>query len=186
MGELAVQGANGTLSASDRASIRTEMNALSTEIDRIGTKTEFNSFSLLSGGTIATQGFTIQIGASAGDILNFKLDTSTASALGVMSTQISVESATFSSVTLVNLDNAIEKVNVFRSGIGATSNRLSSTISVLQVQSENLSQALTRVQDLDFAKEVSKLTRAQILQQSSTAMLTQANVAPQTVLTLLR
>lgn len=186
MRELAVQAASDTLTASDRASIRLEMDDLSAEIDRIGNETDFNSFKLLKGGNPATAGFTIQIGARAGDVAHFFIDTATSGALGVLSTQISVESASLSSTTISNLDNALERVAEFRSSIGSMSNRLSANLSVLQVAAENMASSLTRIQDLDFAKEVSRLTRAQILQQSSTAMLAQANVAPQTVLSLLR
>ncbi len=186
MRELAVQAASDTLTASDRASIRLEMDDLTAEIDRIGNETDFNSFKILKGGKPATAGFTIQIGSTAGDVVNFRIDTATSAALGVLSTQISVESASLSSTTISNLDNALELVTVFRSKIGSMNNRLSANLSVLQVASENMASSLTRIQDLDFAKEVSRLTRAQILQQSSTAMLAQANVAPQTVLSLLR
>jgi len=106
--------------------------------------------------------------------------------LGVLSTQISVESSSLASTTIANIDNALELVSTFRTDVGAKSNRLSSGLSVLQVASENMAQALTRIQDLDFAKEVSRLTRAQILQQASTAMMAQANVSSQSVLSLLR
>ncbi|MBM3274776.1 MAG: flagellin, partial [Candidatus Sericytochromatia bacterium] len=155
MRELAVQAASDTLTVSDRTAIREELADLSTEVDRIGKTTEFNTFKILSGGNFATAGFTIQIGADAGDVLNFKLDTATSAALGVLSTQISVESASLASVTLANLDNALERVALMRSNVGARSNRMSAHLSVLQVQSENMASSLTKIQDLDFAKEVS-------------------------------
>ncbi len=186
MRELAVQAANDTLTLSDRNNIRDELEALTTEIDRIATSTQFNTKVLLAGGTAATGGFTFQVGANSGQIMNVVIDTSTAAALGVLMTQLSVDNPANASTTIKNLDDALSKVSAYRSKIGANINRLEHTVANLNVQSENMSASESRIRDLDMAKEASTLTRNQILLQSSQAMLAQANQTPQSVLQLLR
>ncbi|MBU6428836.1 MAG: flagellin [Cyanobacteria bacterium REEB65] len=181
MRELAVEGGNDTLTASDRVNVADEINQLSAEIDRIATSTQFNTADLLTG----SSSFTFQIGANAGEVLNISLGTATAAALGVLTTQLSVDTAADASATISNLDTALNTVNTVRATIGASVNRLQYTVSNLNVQSENMSASLSSIQDLDMAAEASNLTREQILSQSSQAMLAQANQAPQAVLQLL-
>ena len=186
MRELAVQGANDTLTASDRSNIKDELDQLSSEINRIAQTTSFNTLTLLNGGTAATSGFTFQIGANANQTLVVKFDTADAKALTVLTTQISVDTAANASTTIATLDSAISKLGDFRSNLGSVINRLEHTITNLSVQSENLAASESRIRDLDMAKEASVLTRNQILVQSSQAMLAQANQAPQGVLSLIR
>lgn len=186
MRELAVQAANDTMTVSDRNHIVDELNQLSKEIDRIAKTTQFNTQVLLFGGTIAQSGITFQIGANSGQIMNVQIDTADAAALGVYTTNISVDNPGNASITITNLDDAITKVSSIRSKLGAMINRLQHTIANLDVQRENLSAAESRIRDLDMAEEVAQMTRAQILNQSSTAMLAQANQAPQSILSLLR
>ncbi len=186
MRELAVQGANDTLTVSDRNNITDELQALSKEIDRIANTTQFNTKVLLAGGTAATAGFTFQVGGNSNQWLNVIIDTANAMALGVHVTNISVDNAYNASTTIANLDDAIAKVSAFRSKLGANINRLEHTIANLNVQAENMAASESRIRDLDMAKEASSLTRNQILAQSSQAMLAQANQQPQGVLQLLR
>lgn len=186
MRELAVQAANDTLTLSDRNNIRDELEALTSEVDRIASATQFNTKQLLDGGTAATQGFTFQVGANDGQVLNVKIDTSNAAALGILMTQLSVDNPANASQTIKNLDDALAKVSAFRSHIGANINRLEHTVANLNVQAENMAASESRIRDLDMAKEASNMTRWQILSQSSQAMLAQANAAPQSVLSLLR
>ena len=186
MRQLAVQAANDTMTASDRSHITDEMNMLSAEVDRIAHDTQFNTQNLLTGGTINTTGITFQIGANADQVVNVSIGTADASALGVLTTQISVDNAADASNTIANLDNALSTLSGVRSRIGAMVNRLQYTISNLSVENENMSSAQSQIKDLDMASEVSNLTRAQILEQSSTAMLAQANQAPQQILSLLK
>lgn len=186
MRELAVQGANDTLTLSDRNNITDELTALTTEIDRIANATQFNTQGLLNGGTAAVSGFTFQIGGNSNQFLNVKIDTATGAALGISTTQISVDNAANASTTIKNLDNAIAKVSAFRSHLGANVNRLEHTIANLNVQAENMASSESRIRDLDMAKEAANLTRNQVLSQASQAMLAQANQAPQSVLQLLR
>jgi len=186
MRELAVQGANDTMTLSDRNNITDELQALSKEIDRIAGATQFNTQILLDGGTASAAGFTFQIGANSNQTLNVKVDTANSTALGVLFTQISVDNAANASQTIKNLDDAISKVSAFRSKLGANVNRLEHTIANLNVQSENMAASESRIRDLDMAKEASNLTRNQILSQASQSMLAQANQQPQSVLSLLR
>ena len=185
MRELAVQGANDTLTAADRQNIADELNQLSSEIDRISNNTDFNTQKLLNGG-IATGGVTFQIGANSGQIINVTVGTASASALTVGSSSISVDSAANASTTITNLDNAIAHVSNERSKLGAYINRLQHTIANLGVQAENINAAKSRISDLDMAKEVVSMSKSQILSQSATSMLSQANQSSQGVLSLLR
>jgi flagellin len=111
--------------------------------------------------------------------------TSGSLATAVASTSgISTASAATSAMTAI--DNALDQVNSARATFGAMQNRFESVISNLKVAAENQTAAKSRIMDADFAQETANLTRAQILQQAGTAMLAQANAAPQGVLSLLR
>jgi flagellin len=187
MRELVVQGASDTLTASDRTSIQGELDNLSAEVDRIGSKTEWNTHKLLDGSqSPASAGFTIQVGAMAGDIGTITIRDFRAAALSVSTSDITVASNALASTSLTKLDAAIEEVNKERDYLGARMNAFSQKIATLNVQSQNIASSETKLRDVDFAKEASRLTKLQLLQQSSTAMLAQANVQPQAVLGLLR
>lgn len=186
MRELTVQGANDTLTVSDRNHIVDELKQLGQEIDRIARTTQFNTQVLLNGGTISQSGITFQIGANSGQVMNVQIDTADAQALGVLMTILAIDNPANASNTMALLDNALTKVSSIRSKLGAMINRLEHTIANLNVQAENLSAAESRIRDLDMAAEMADMTRAQILNQSSTAMLAQANQAPQSILTLLK
>ncbi|MNR75312.1 Flagellin [compost metagenome] len=186
MRELSVQGANDTLTASDRAAIKTELDQLSAEVDRIAGTTQFNTQVLLNGGSVASSGLTLQVGANSGQVINVTINTASASALGVTTGSLAVDSAANASTTISALDTAIANVSENRSKLGAFINRLDHTIKNLSVSAENLSAAESRIRDLDMAAEVMTMTRNQILTQSSTSMLAQANQSTQNVLGLLR
>ena len=191
MRELVVQAANDTNTADDRGTIRDELNQLSEEITAITTKTEFNTKKLLDG-TFSKTNITLQVGANSGQFIEFKIGDMSASALGVTTTAIggvvadSSQTATDISKLLDTVDSALNKVSAQRSLLGAAQNRLEHTIKNVDNTSENLQAAESRVRDVDMAKEMMEFTRQNILQQASTAMLAQANQAPQTVLQLLR
>ncbi|MEB3188454.1 MAG: flagellin [bacterium] len=185
MRELAVQGANDTLTTADRNNIQDELNALSSEIDRIANNTDFNTKKLLDG-ALATGGITFQVGANASQTVNFTVATATSSSLTVGGGSITVDSASNASTTISNIDNAIAAVSNSRSKLGAAINRLQHTITNLGVQAENIDAARSRIADLDMAKEVVHMSKSQILSQSSTSMLAQANSSSQSVLSLLR
>jgi flagellin len=186
MRELAVQGANDTLTTADRDSIKSELEQLSSEIDRIARGTEFNTIKLLSGGTISSSGLTFQVGANAGQVVNLTLSTADATTLTVGAGALSVDTAANASTTISNIDKALAAISTSRGKVGAYINRLQHTIANLGVQSENISAAKSRIMDLDMAKEVVHMSKAQILSQSATSMLAQANQSSQGVLSLLR
>ena len=202
MRQLAVQAANDTLTASDRSNISLEINQLSSEVDRIANDTEFNDQKLLDG-SLSANGLTFQVGASAGQTVNITLATATTSGLmhysgpggslvnGVpvvqspISANLEVDSAASASSTISQLDEMINAVSLQRANLGASINRLQDTTANLSLQEENTSAAHSRIMDVDMASEVLKLSKAQILRQSATAMLSQANQSNQAITSLL-
>lgn len=181
MRELAVQAANDTLTGEDRQAIQAELDQLLQEIDRIASNTQFNTTRLLDGsaGTLY-----FQVGANAGQGIELAISAAHTAALGI-NTGISVDTAAAASVAISLLDEAIKRVSNSRAMLGAMQNRLEHTIANLQVASENLQAANSRIRDVDMAAEMMNYTKLQILQQAGTAMLAQANLAPQAVLKLL-
>jgi flagellin len=175
--ELAVQYKNGTLSASDRSAIQSEVNQLASEIERIGAAAEFNGVKILATpGTIS-----FQVGAQDGqviDVATISLGTavpSNAFALSATGTQ-----------DITEIDSAIDAVSAQRASFGAIQNRLEHTLTNLAAYEENLRASESRIRDVDMADEMVNLTKMQILQSAGTAMLAQANQAPQSVLRLLQ
>ncbi len=185
MRELAVQAANDTLTESDRGHVTEELHALSNEITRIGETSEYNTKKLLDG-ALASSGLTLQVGANAGEILNIRLDTISAANLGILTTQLSVDNATNASATISKLDDALDKLSRFRGNAGSTINRLQHAISDLGVMHTKMASAGSRIMDLDLASATTRLATNQILSQSGTALLAQANAQPQSVLALLQ
>ncbi len=186
--ELAVQAANDTNGSLDRTSIQTEINRRVDEINRVAASANFNGKALLDGSVTAT-GFNIQVGAgtTANDAISVgssALINATSGGLGVSTTDVS--SATTATAVIQAVDTALQKINTAKANIGATLNRFQSTIDNLSNTINNLSSARSRIQDADYATEVSNMSRAQILQQAGTSVLAQANQVPQTVLKLLQ
>lgn len=183
MRELAVQGANGTIGTTDAANINKEFQQLATEVTRVSTDTKFNGTAVLATGA-GSAGATIQVGADVGQTIALPatdLQTATTAAVGT-----SVTSQANSNAAITAIDTALETVNGIRADLGASQNRLGYAVSNLQSSVENQSAAKSRIMDTDFASETAKLTRGQILQQAGTAMLAQANSAPNGVMALLR
>ena len=175
--ELAVQFKNGTLSSGDRTAIQSEVNQLQAEIGRIGTETEFNGIKLLN--TVAN--VTFQVGASDGQQIT----------VATISMGSSVADSIFSlgastTTDIANIDAAINNISAARATFGSVQNRLEHTISNLASYQENLTASESRIRDADMAQEMVKFTKYQILTQAGTSMLSQANQAPQGVLSLLR
>ena len=269
MRDLAVQSSNGTLSTDDREAISKEFSALSDEIDRISTTTEFNTKSLLKGGESGEKAsFIFQIGANANQTMSVKIGDMGAKALGVDALKLEeakdaeseiakkVETAflagtetydadgkidpsgtkasdlqtaianatddtaraaaqktydaaleTFKASangqtaiatakteveedaknsTVSKIDNAIKAVSAQRADLGAAQNRLEHTINNLGTTQENLSEANSRIRDVDMAQEMMSFTKSNILSQAATSMLAQANSMPNSVLSLLQ
>ena len=197
MRELALQSANDTNSANDRAASQSEVDALSTEIDRIANTTTFNGINILDGSNSATPatGFKLQVGSSVeasatilvaiGDFAAASLK-NTGGGDGVSSLDVQMDTNAHASTAVDNIDDAIEYVSQQRSALGAVRNRLDHTISNLTSISTNTAAARSRIMDTDYAEETSEMTKNQILNQASTAMLAQANKISQSVLSLLQ
>ena len=198
MRELAVQSANDTNTATDRNEIQKEVNALIDEIDRIAGQTEFNTKKLLDGNTaVATTGLEFHIGANEGQSITLNIACMTSAAIGtttnsMVSNLVVTTGSTGGVLTqgdadgaIKIIDDAIGSVSAERSKLGAYQNRLEHTIANLGTSAENLQAAESRIRDLDMAEEIMAFTKNNILQQAATAMLAQANMAPQSVLQLL-
>ncbi|SVC77660.1 uncharacterized protein METZ01_LOCUS330514 [marine metagenome] len=191
--ELASQAATGTVGSTERATIQLEFSALRDELTRIAETTEFNGIGLINGNlasSIATTSHTlIQIGIdnSANSRLDLNdtlgLDAVTASTLGIAS--LSVTASAEALTALAEINTAISAVTAARGKVGAVQNRLQRSVSALSVTSENLQAAESAIRDADIAEEIAQLTRNQILVQTSTAMVGQSNLIPQSVLQLL-
>jgi flagellin len=177
--ELAVQYKNGTLSTSDQQAIQSEVDQLKAEIYRIGTDTEFNSIDLLNSSTTTVS---FQVGSADGQQITVATISigaqvvSTVFALSSSSTQTDIQ----------QIDDAINNISAARATFGAVQNRLEHTIANLASYTENLTASESRIRDADMASEMVQFTKLQILQQAGTSMLSQANQAPQGVLSLLR
>jgi flagellin len=182
MRELAVQAANGTLTNTpDRAAIETEFTEIRAEIDRLTSVATFNGTSIFIGTPI-----TMQVGSnnSTNDQLLVTVSMSNTTSLSVNGLTLANQGGAQGAITAIN--NAINSVSTTRATLGAQTNRLEYTISNLQTTRENLSAAESRIRDTDMASEMTNMTRQQILVQSSTAMLAQANARPQSILSLLQ
>jgi len=182
MRELVVQGGSGTLDTDDIAAINEEITQLNTELTGISDRTQFNGKNLLDG----SLSMDIQIGANDGQTVNIALGTDMdATGLGVSAVAVAGTAAQFD-IDIALVDAAIKTVSETRSEFGAMQNRLEHTIKNLDNGAENLQAAESRIRDVDMAKEMMELTKQNILQQASQAMLAQANQQPQGVLQLLR
>ena len=191
--ELASQAATGTVGSTERATIQLEFTALRSELDRISATTEFNGLKLINGnlasGVAAASQTLIQIGIDS--TANSRIDLNTQLDLtSIDSTQLEIHnlSVTASAEALTSLDkinDAIGSITGSRGKVGAVQNRLTRSIANLSVSVENLTAAESSIRDADIAEEVAELTRNQILVQTATAMVGQANLIPQSVLQLL-
>ena len=191
--ELSSQAATGTVGSTERATIQLEFTALRSELDRITATTEFNGAKLINGnlasGVAINSHTLIQIGID--NSANSRIDLNTQLDLtSIDSTQLEIHnlSVTASAEALTSLDkinDAIASITASRGKVGAVQNRLTRSIANLSVSVENLTAAESSIRDADIAEEVAELTRNQILVQTATAMVGQANLIPQSVLQLL-
>ena len=191
MRELAVQSANATNNESDRASLDAEFQALSAEIKRNLEGTSFNGTKLFS--ALATMTFQVgannattdQIAVVTADLTKEAKLTAVLGGTGGTA-PADIKDAAKSREALGKLDDMLALVNSKRAEFGATQNRFEAVIQTLQVSAETQTAARSRIMDADFASETAALTRAQVLQQAGTSMLSQANSLPNNVLSLLR
>ncbi|OUL08797.1 flagellin [Sedimentibacter sp. SX930] len=195
MRDLTVQAANDTNSTEDRTAIKTEIDSLNTEMNRISTDTKFNGKALLSGGGGSVN---IQIGANETDAaltinLTGKFDSATLGHIDTVTPantlllkDVKVDSAANAKLATTAIDGAIQSVSDARATFGAQQNRLDHTINNLSTTKENLADANSRIVDVDMAEEMTSFTKSNILAQAATSMLAQANQMPQSVLSLLQ
>jgi flagellin len=177
MRELAVQAANGTNTTTDIAALAKEFTALLNENTRVKDATEFNGKTLLA----STKTFTFQVGAN--DATSNRISISGAVYSG---TAVAFSTATSAMSAMTALDVDIDAVTTLRATWGAAQNRMDTVITNLRISAENSASARGRIMDADYAMETANLSRSQVLQQAGTAMVAQANQAPQGVLALLR
>jgi len=203
--ELAVQAANDTNSTTDRGYLQKEVDSLLNEINRVSSQTVYNNQEVLDG----SQAGTLQVGTESGQTIAFSIDSIDTDTLGLTSgaftaatatgtaavvnapsatgvTAISVLTATGAAAALTAISTAIEQVAGDRAGYGALANRLQYTVSNLMNVAEFTTAARSRIEDADFAAESARLAKAQVLQQTGTAMLAQANASSQLAIQLIR
>jgi flagellin len=189
MRELAVQARNATNTSSDRDSLNKEFAQLQKEITRVLGGTSFNGKHMLGADATA---MTFQVGANVtdDDIIEITTTDMTSDAdITAVTTGATIDGdATVSDIgdVISDIDTAINTVNDQRAEFGAAQSRLEAVISNLQQSVENQASARSRIMDADFAVETANMSRAQILQQAGTAMIAQANQAPQQVLRLIQ
>ena len=166
-----------------------EFVSLQKEIDRISGSTTYGTKNLTDGNsTVASNGVTFQVGATnaTNNQINLKFSGAMTGCLGVSSGTISLNTAADAGKAMDAIDAALTSINSYMGDIGAYQNRLQYTIENLAVGIENFSASQSTIKDVDMADEMTTFTKNQILQQSGMAMLSQANSAPQQILTLLR
>ena len=187
MRELTVQASNDTNVSADRKAIAKEVRALTSEINRIATQTQFNTMGLLSGGFKNKK---LQVGANTNQTISITISSMTAGKLGVSATVIAkvISSSTGKDITklITTVNTAITKVSTQRSALGALQNRLDHTIANADNMAENLQSSESKIRDVDMADEMVSYSASSILQQAGQSMLAQANQATQGVLSLLQ
>lgn len=207
--ELTVQALNDTNSDSDKLSIQNEIDQRLAEINRISEQTDFNGTKVLQGDKNDPSNplkLKIQVGANDGENIEItidKIDKTTLKLDGLDVTRVEApnldptsgapvdarpgsDSVNLLKFSLDAIDKALSKIDGARGALGALQNRFESTVNNLNNTSNNLSAARSRIEDADYAEEVSNMTRGQILQQAGTSVLAQANQVPQSVLSLLQ
>jgi flagellin len=197
--ELAVQSSNGIYSSEDRMQIQVEVSQLVDEINRIASHAQFNGMNMLTGRfaramgeNVITGSMWLHIGANMDQRERLFIGTMTAQGLGVQSTNGLTSTATFLSISTPDkanmsigvVDSALKLVSKQRADLGAYQNRLEHAMRGLSVGAENMQASESRIRDADMANEMVNFVRDQILVQSATAMLAQANTKPQSILQL--
>ena len=196
MRELAVQAANGIYSSEDRMQIQVEVSQLVDEVDRIASHAQFNGMNLLTGRFAkdsATEVMQLHVGANMDQNEKIYVGTMTAMALGITGgmqggegDMISLSSMDGANMAIGTIDNALKQINKQRADLGAYQNRFELAYNGVAIAAENIQAAESRIRDADMAKQVVEYTKNQILMQSGTAMLAQANTQPQSVVRLLQ
>jgi len=189
--ELAVQSANGIYTDEDRAQIQVEVSQLVDEVNRIASHAQFNGLNMLTGrfsnpakGGVTGGEMFFQVGANMDQRKQVYIGTMTANALGLRG--ISISTPDKANAVIGNVDNALRQVSKQRADLGAYQNRFEMAAKGVAVAAENMQAAESLIRDTDIASQMVSYTKNQILMQSSTAMLAQANLKPRSVLQLLQ
>lgn len=186
MSELAVQAANGTNATTDRTALNDEVQQLKTEIQRVGSTTQFNKMNILDGGFSAGTKKALQVGANANQTISIAIS-ALKSVVGLsLIGDLKIDTATNAQGAITTVQSSIEKLSTLRSKLGAVQNRLEHTVANLDNISENTQSAESRIRDTDMAEEMVQYSKNNILQQAGQSMLAQANQANQGVLSLLQ
>ncbi|MEC9109642.1 MAG: flagellin [Pseudomonadota bacterium] len=183
--ELVVQASNDTYSTDDLANLKSEMDALNTQIDNVLTNTEFNGQKLFDASAGTAGVVSVQAGANEADAIDIDLSTNLTTDAD-LAAAAAVDVTALAAGDIALFDTAIETVSTVRAGLGASQNQLESAVANLGNNITNLSDARSRIEDTDYSAESTALAKAQILSQASGAMLAQANQSQQNVLSLLR
>ena len=185
MRELAVEGANDSISDTERGFLDQEFQDLIGEIDRISNVTEFNGINLLDGTAGSAGTLTFQVGTrnSTNDRITVDLNDEDATALGVNASAVDVISTAQDAID--EIDTALESLNTDRASLGATINSLSLSVNNLAATIENYGNAVGNIRDTDIGAESAEFSKQQVLQQAGVAMLSQANALPNLALRLL-
>lgn len=190
--ELAVQSSNGIYSDEQRSMVQIEVSQLVSEIDRIASSATFNGLQLFTG-RFATdnEAITLHIGSQADQQISFNLEAATAEAFGLKNAQGSGESLSISNpdeanMAIATVDEALLRVSKQQALIGANQNRMEVAKQGIDIASENMAAANSRIEDADLAEKLVEFSKNQVLSQSSLAMIAQANSQSQSVLALLK
>ena len=183
MNELATQAANDTNTTSDRTAIQKEINALTSELDRIASTTQFNTQNLLDG---KFTGKNLQVGALQDQKITISITTMSAAGLSITTATNNVLSFKAAGSAMKVFQNAISRVSTMRSALGALQNRLEHTVANLDNVAENTQTAESRIRDTDMADEMVEYSKNNILAQAGQSMLAQANQSTQGILSLLQ
>lgn len=190
--ELAVQSSNGIYSDEQRSMMQIEVSQLVSEIDRIASSATFNGLQLFTGRFAAgNEVITLHIGSQADQQISFNLEAATAESFGLKNMQGSGESLSISSpdeanTAIATVDNALLRVSKQQALIGANQNRMEVAKQGIDIASENMAAANSRIEDADMAEKFVEFSKNQILSQSSLAMLAQSNSQSANVLALLK
>ena len=195
--ELAVQASNGIYSAEDRMQIQVEVSQLVAEVDRIASSAQFNGMNMLTGRfaretgeNVVTGSMSFHIGANMDQRMRVYIGTMSAAALGIRDIGdekiMTIETADAANRSIGTIDAGLKKINKQRADLGGYQNRMELTVVGLDIASENLQAAESRIRDADMAKQMVEYTKNQILSNTGIAMLAQANNNSQLVMSLLR
>ena len=195
--ELSVQSSNGIYTQEDRMQIQVEVSQLVAEVDRIASQAQFNGMNMLTGRfaretgeNTVTGSMWLHIGSNMDQRSRVYIGTMTAKAIGLRNVGdesiMSLSTPDSANRAIGTLDESLKKINKQRADLGAYQNRLTYTVKGLGIGAENLQAAESRIRDTDMATEMVEYTKNQILSQSGTAMLAQANQSTQSVLSLLK